>query len=149
MSNTLPPHILLSKLKENELSRLTSQLSILNANRSTLRSGLEKIEAEMNDIKKQQQASLADGVSAATLKGLEAGWQSHSNSKKVTIAELAGLDEEEKGLKTEIFNCMNKIKIYSRQKETKELEQRRQSTHAEQQEIDDLMAHRCKQGTQW
>jgi len=146
MSNTLPPHILLSKLEENELSRLTSRLSIFNANRSILRTELEKTEARMNDIKKQQQASLADGVSAATLKSLEAGWQLHSNGKKTTIAKLAGLDEEEKGLKTEIFKCMNKIKIYSRQKEKKEFEQRRQSTHAEQQEIDDLMAHRCKQG---
>lgn len=146
MSNTLSPHALLSKLEEPKLYHLTSQLSAINANQNILRTELEKIEAQLSELKRQQQTSLADGDQAATLMSLEVGCRTYSSSKKLIIVKLTDLDEKEKQLRTEIFNCINKTRAYSRLQEKKELEQGREAMHVEQQVIDDLMAHRCIRG---
>jgi len=146
MNNTIPPHTVLSKIEDNRCNHLLAELAALKTERGRLTAKLEATVLRYEDINDRRQKNLGHSVKAAEIAVLEAACSEEAARKSEILCQLNILSNKEKQLKAEILACMGKSKAYEQLQKKKETLQKRLTSHADQQAIDDLMARRSIQG---
>jgi len=146
MNNPTPPHTVLSKLEKSKCDRLLADLEALMAEHNRLVTDLEATMARCKEIRRRRHKHLHQRIKAVELAALEAAYHEEATRKSEIISRLSTLSDKEKKLKAAVLASMNKSKAYAHLQQKEEDEQKRLSSHADQQATDDLMAHRCMKG---
>jgi len=146
MSNTLPPHAILSKLEENKCNKLQADLVSLTTQHEKLMAELKIADDRLKEIGNRRHNLLKRNVIASELTTLAASHREELARKEYLVKLLNALSEEEKQLKAEVFACMTRANAYGALRDKEAKLQERSSSRAEQQMVDDLMASRCIKG---
>jgi len=146
MSNTLPPHEVLSKLEENKCNRLQADLAILTAKRELLALEMNAVEARLNDIENRRYQQSNNSVMASEIAALDTARHEEITRRDNISKQLRDLSDEEKQLKAEVFASMIKSNAYESVRDKEKKQQERLSSRSEQQAVDDLMANRRMKG---
>jgi len=146
MSNTLPPHAILSKLEENKSNKLQADLAILTSRHEELMAKLKIAEDRLKEIGKRRHNLLKRNIVASELTALAAAHREEQARKEYLSTQLSELSVVEKHLKAEVFACMTKSNAYDALRDKEVKRQGRSSSRVEQQMVDDLMASRCIKG---
>jgi flagellar biosynthesis chaperone FliJ len=146
MSNTLPPHSILSKLEENKCNKLQADLTILTSRHEQLMAELKIAEDRLKEIGNRRHNLLKCNIMASELTALAAAHREELARKEHLAVQLNELSDVEKVLRAEVFACMSKLNAYGALRDKEEKRQERSSSRAEQQMVDDLMASRCIRG---
>jgi len=117
MSNTLLPHMILSKLEDGKRNNLLHELRELTERGNMLEAELETSTLRYKELEKRRYRSSKHRILASDLAVLEEARQEEASLMNSISEQLLKLIEEEKKM----------------------------DAHIEQQSIDDLMAHRCTQ----
>ncbi len=146
MSNTLPPHAVLSKLEENKCNRLQADLAILTAKRELLELELKAAEERLIDIENRRHYQPNNSVMASEIAALETARHEEIVRKEGVSKQLRDLSGEEKQFKAEVFASIIKSNAYESLRDKEKKQQERLSSRSEQQAVDDLMANRRMKG---
>ncbi|MFQ5355110.1 MAG: hypothetical protein ACE5DY_01250 [Mariprofundaceae bacterium] len=143
MKKTLSPEAILSELENQECDRLQNLLVSLTAKKNLLNNQLSLLKSRLEDITNQRLQYYSHSVKAEKLASLEAERQEEVLRQKKLLTEMEHLLAEEKKLKADLFNCMNKSKAYLKLKNKEIVFTERQASRLEQQSTDDMMANRA------
>ncbi len=143
MKRTLSPEAILSELENQECDRLQNLLTNLTKKKNLLNNKLSLLKTQLEKIASQRLKCYGHSVKAAELASLETDRQEEVLRQKQLFTEMEHLLAEEKKLKSDLFNCMNKSKAYSKLQKKEIAFTEREISRLEQQSTDDMMANRA------
>lgn len=146
-SDTLLPHMILSKLEDSKRNHLLPELRALSNRRDMLETKLEASTLRYKEIEKRRYGSCRKRIKASEIAALEEARQEEASLKNSLSGQLLTLKEEEKKIKRKMLASMNISRACGSIEDKEQQLQKKISVHTEQQSIDDMMAHRCTQGT--
>jgi len=145
MSNTLLPHMILSKLEDGKRNNLLHELRELTERGNMLEAELETSTLRYKELEKRRYRSSKHRILASDLAVLEEARQEEASLMNSISEQLLKLIEEEKKIQRMILASMNRSRSCEMIQNKEQKLQKKMDAHIEQQSIDDLMAHRCTQ----